>query len=37
VHTKYKKTVERQKDIENNFYWNGFPNDDLENKFWKES
>jgi hypothetical protein len=34
---RYKKVVGGYNDIENDFYLNDFPNDDLENKFHKDS
>jgi hypothetical protein len=32
---RYTKAVGEYKDIENNFYSNGSPNDNLESTFWK--
>ena len=34
---RYRRTVEERKDIENDFYANGSPNDDLESDFNKDS
>ena len=33
LHTRYRKIVGKYKDMENNFYSNDSPNDDLESRF----
>jgi hypothetical protein len=33
LHTKYRKIIEKYKDMKNYFYLNDFPNDDLESRF----
>ena len=33
LRTRFRKAVGEYKDIENDFYWNDSPNDDLESRF----
>jgi hypothetical protein len=37
VRTRYRKVVGGWKDIDNDFYTNDFPNDDLDSEFKKNS